>query len=378
MFWKYLSGTGTLLIMLTICSCGNSGNKKTTVSANDTFSGIADTDHVHIKIGYKNDKKPPKAKIEEVVQLETREDALLGSARLHVATDHYVVSDEEKIVTFTKDGKVVNVLSPVGRGPKEVINLYKLVLENDIISIDNHVSNKLLNFDLYGNLISIIDEPLISRCNESFNGRYFINTEHKFMRPDYETNPAIKALTIVSETGEIVNAAIDIIENKARVTMGKRFQKTEDYLLYRPTFYPTIYKIDKRDSISLAYEIDFGNYWPSKENIETDNIDMWGLMLGGGDQISAFDFQENDRFLIIQFARSKKGYSVCYDRINGMQYLDTPEAFPASILHSPLLATADNKFISYIMPTSLPAEIVEMDLDIDEEDNPLIVVWSIE
>lgn len=365
-----------IVAAVSMFSCGKT-SKKASADVELTESGYP----FDIKIDFDN-KKTPEIKIEEVIPLETTEESVLGAwAILSIAKDHYVIRSEKSIMTYSKDGKFENILNPVGRGPWEVVELVNVIVENDMIIIQNHVTNKILEFDLYGNLVRT-NEQVKHFVRERFNGRYLIKKE-------YEDVPGDKSLTIVSDNGEILNQAIDIVDVKMRLTGGDHFQKLDDHVLFRPTYYSTIYMLDKQDSISVAYNIDLGENWLTQEQAVDPNTDLWGMVIKSSPdevkyKIPYYEFKENDRFLVLAFSTGGYGHKVFFDKQTQEQYLSkysykkkneyTPEKI---VMHNEILAVRDNKFYTLILPYELPAEIREMIPDVDDEDNPVLVIWSI-
>lgn len=357
-----------IVAAVSVFSCGRTSKK-----ANAGEESACSDYPIDIKIDFDN-KKTPEIKIEEVIPLETTEESLLGtSLKLRLAKDHYVVSDQNSIITYSKDGKVENVMKPIGRGPLEIYEMGDVIVEDDVITIQNAGTNKILEFGLYGDLIRT-NEQVAHYVRESFNGRYLAIKE-------FEKVPGDKALYIISDNGEVLNKDIDIVKVDSRITAVDYFQKLGNHVLYRPTYYSTIYMVDKRDSISIAYNIDLGKNWLTKEEASDPNTDLFGIIMkhasgGAGSKILLYDFKESDRHMVISFASSGVSHVVFYDKQTREQYMSkyTPEKL---IMHSQILAVRDDKFYTLIQPHRLPDEIKEMGLDIDDEDNPVIVVWSV-
>lgn len=356
-----------IIIGTALSSCGRNNKANTKIFKTDHQGPMA------IKVDFSNDKTP-KVKIEKVVQLETNEDVLIGDVgHLRVAKDHYVIGDGKNITTFTKEGKVVNVLNPVGKGPREVSDLYYFVLEDEVIYIHDYNTKKMLSFDIFGNFVDSKEISLNNGDFEYFNNRCLSSRES-------QKDPDEKALEIFSEDGELTNTGIDIIEFPGIRLSGCSFKKYNDYILYHPTMHNTIYKIDKQDSISVAYEIDFGNSWVTPE--EAKNLDtqsLFEILIGDKDKLSHFEFTDGGRFIYISFAMKQGVFHLYYDKTDGGQYLIHSNATDkSSLLQHRVSCCVDGRFHTVITPDNLPVEVKEMGIEADDEDNPLIVIWSIE
>lgn len=113
----------------------------------------------------------------QVVQLDNRDEALVGGWVRTTVTDNYILVSNNKQTPyklFTRDGKYITNIGAYGQGPNEYGNTYAEQLDeaNNRIYILPWQSDKLLVFDLKGN-----PQPPIPLCLRVPKGQFRVDAK---------------------------------------------------------------------------------------------------------------------------------------------------------------------------------------------------------
>lgn len=111
----------------------------------------------------------------QMIRLDNRDEALIGSSFVTVADRHILVRNNRQnpFKLFNKKGEFLTTIGSYGQGPNEYLNVYDEWLDEETgqIFILPWQSDKLLRFDLQGNTLEAI--PLKYRVPK---GKFFVNS----------------------------------------------------------------------------------------------------------------------------------------------------------------------------------------------------------
>ena len=93
----------------------------------------------------------------DIIPIETRPDALIGSANLlHIGKNHYYLRHDNAISRIDHNGKIVNTISRQGRGPGEYLGLTVADVDENAstIRIFDRQGDKYVTYDMAGTVIA--------------------------------------------------------------------------------------------------------------------------------------------------------------------------------------------------------------------------------
>jgi hypothetical protein len=311
--------------------------------------------------------------IENVIPLGITDDALIGQNYVFSVTSlYYMVGDPHKIIVFSKQGKVENVINPIGNGPTEVANTSSFYADTSVMIMDIG-KKQIREFDFKGHFLKSRPVENVHFNFACFNGFYlFDNQAHAPAQGN--------VLSIADRKGKIVKDIIPIIAEG--VSYGKdKFQIFKDYALYLPTMSNIIYKIDKSNNLSIAYQLDFGKYWQDAKTCDKvaadsngDAFSLWKYLVSH-DKIGFLRFFDTQEWLFLNFEKQDKRYNLYYNKANKKQYLI--ECDGSSAAAGDIIGVENDKFIAalyaddYLNSTAVPK------LDkLREDDNPVILIFD--
>jgi hypothetical protein len=314
--------------------------------------------------------------IESIIPLETTDDALIArNYTFSTTSSHYIVGDRYKIIVFSKQGKVKNIISPLGNGPNELVYINCFYAGDMSLMIMDIGKKRIMEFDYNGELIT----PHTMMNNHHhfayFNGLYLLDNQ-------FQATSKGNVLSIANREGKIVKDTIPIVVEGVGYGRNK-FQIFKDSALYLPTMSNIIYKIDKAANVSPAYRLDFGTYWldvKTSNKIAANSMDdafaLWKY-LANHNKIGFLNFFDTQEWLFLNFEKQDKRYNWYYNKTSKKQYLI--ECDRKSVAAYDIVGVENNKFIAilqaddYLNSTAVP----KLD-NLSFDDNPVIVIFNIE
>ncbi len=107
-------------------------------------------------------QETPPYKHGEIIKLETSPSCLLGNIiRIEMNDSFIFVLEYDKLYTFTREGKFISQISRKGEGPEEYIVLSSFYVDNpkQQVTIIDSYKNLLINYDFMGNYLSSVSVP---------------------------------------------------------------------------------------------------------------------------------------------------------------------------------------------------------------------------
>ena len=315
--------------------------------------------------------KMPEVTITKVIPLETREDALLDDFyHLHSTPSYYVVQDKGKIIIYDKSGKIHRVITPIGRGPNEVLQLVHIFPDDKSIKILDVTSRKIIEYGYDGDYLKSIEIESAPTEFSILNENYLFDFQNGKLHNGH-------VFALCDARGGTIKTGIGIIaENLIYGT--EKFQLRDGYAFYLPSHHNTVYRIDSIGTIDSYYSFDFGRHWPDADIAEryknsVNVFDFW-RHLQENDRIGFLKFKETDDVILLNFERVDAIYNWFYNKNNHDQYLVKMNDTPRSIAGSKVLNVEGNSFIFGIPAFDCQNYPILSELEIEEMDNPVLLI----
>ena len=368
-------------------SCGGNGTSNST-------GDLSRMDRVEIKDQRKISVDSIVEKIDYVKLGETG-DVLIGKVTdLLITPDHIIVGDTRQakaVFIFDRAGNSQAVISRLGRGPQEYMDLRTIFLTSDqqAIGIVDNSMKKLLYFDLQGNFIKKQDLPF------SCNGIEFLNDKTMMLvsdgwadkLPALETYPNKKDLLFFTDTTlQIQSSAIvnpfDVTKFNYAPVYKKKF---DDRIYVGKALGDTIYQVTA-DEIFPRYWIDmtavdgvanFGEDMSNEKVKQIKGTHFFGNIYVESDDYAMFLLADKQRKVCpILFNKStKKSYNIdfCSQTALGMEVLSA-EFSDKNQFISVIPAFQFLTFCPDVPGVELRNEIKE---GLTDEDNPVLLFYTL-
>ena len=368
-------------------SCGGNGTSNST-------GDLSRMDRVEIKEQRKIMVDSIVEKIDYVKLGETG-DVLIGKVTdLLITPDHIIVGDTRQakaVFIFDRAGNSQAVISRLGRGPQEYVDLRTIFLTPDqqAIGIVDNSMKKLLYFDLQGNFIKKQDLPF------SCNGIEFLDDKTMMLvsdgwadkLPALETYPNKKDLLFFTDTTlQIQSSAIvnpfDVNKFYYAPVYKKKF---DDRIYVGKALGDTIYQVTA-DEIFPRYWIDmtavdgvanFGEDMSNEKVKQIKGTHFFGNIYVESDDYAMFLLADKQRKVCpILFNKStKKSYNIdfCSQTALGMEVLSA-EFSDKNQFISVIPAFQFLTFCPDVPGVELRNEIKE---GLTDEDNPVLLFYTL-
>ena len=368
-------------------SCGGNGTSNST-------GDLSRMDRVEIKDQRKISVDSIVEKIDYVKLGETG-DVLIGKVTdLLITPDHIIVGDARQakaVFIFDRAGNSQAVISRLGRGPQEYMDLSTIFLTSDqqAIGIVDNSMKKLLYFDLQGNFIKKQDLPF------SCNGIEFLDDKTMMLVSNgwADTYPALESypnkndlLFFTDTTLRIQSSAIvnpfDVNKFYYAPVYKKKF---DDRIYVGKAFGDTIYQVTA-DEIFPRYWIDmtavdgvanFGKDMSSEKVDQIEGAHFSGNIYVESDDYAMFLLADKQRKVCpILFNKStKKSYNIdfCSQTALGMEVLSA-EFSDKNQFISVIPAFQFLTFCPDVPGVELRNEIKE---GLTDEDNPVLLFYTL-
>lgn len=378
-----------LFALTFIIACqSNNGQKK----ESDFF-------HIDIPLAIEHQKDIPLSEIAEsiiYIPLETNPDGLLGYVTKVVFTSSAIyVSDPNRILKFTPDGKFIRQIGNKGNGPGEYNGVSDFcVAENQSsLFIGDFGHNGILKFDTIGNYQKSIETGIISSKLKYIEPdkllHYYtqlgIDGNHSYIQlTDLEFNPIAKYKNQVLETG---NWSIGV---------GPVYQYNK-LAYYRQNYNDTVYQITA-DKLVPRGILTIGKYLFPKDfsiGMGGDNEDIEKARKPAKDKLTFHSIFESDQFMIIKLTQGiartyenppiilykKKSKEVLASNSSG--FVNDIDNGPSFI---PKYRINDNLYIDYVEALNFKTKILDEAFDsqsdnllklansLNENDNPVLML----
>ena len=203
----------------------------------------------------------------DIIPLEFTDDCILSEINKVVIHDNNIFimernSNSCKIYRFDMQGNFLNSIGSPGQGPQELLALedFSINEDNNTVYILDNVKQMIYHFDFNGRFIErIVIDPDADRF-EYKNGLFYIYCDHP-NEGEYLFNLIIRNIK-----GDVL-AVYFPSKQYISTTSAKPFTKTNNALLFNPTFDYMVYELNE-DSLKNLFLFDFGSYRFTQEEID--------------------------------------------------------------------------------------------------------------
>jgi len=337
----------------------------------------------------------------ELIPLQTTEESIFSYIDdIKVIGDTLFIFDRtitKSILLFSKDGKFLNKIKKVGRGPGEYI--YPTGFDLDPVEkkayIFDYQSKNIITYDFNGTFQKSI------KLNEKYSS--FIKTKEGFylFKPLPSINDSINDFIISysNRKGEIKWKSLDYSDflqwpRILELEVGGNFFRDENDVKFFMKFCNTVYSI-KQHSIRPYLVLLSDKYMPTQEDLESLDVNKPSLLLLAYQNLLKFTkftgFSENDELMFFKFLIGLKEYKVFYF-FNTNRIICTSNLLDDFTFVNPtLFRLSDNYLIGFIDAIAVPrlkdnitrgkVRLPEKDIEtlfqINAYSNPLIVLYHV-
>lgn len=251
------------------------------------------------------------------VKLETDSNCLLGKIKsphrdIVFSGNKVFVTDNKNLYCFDSNGKFLNKIGYLGRGPGEYGDVARFTVMHELkkIAILSETRRSVFIYDYTGNFINRINVDFYP-TNIASIGDYIILVNCKGRREltDYYT------FTIFTHEGDLVkrvfNRDNEMKVKALRLDSGKdRFFYFENTLHYWEFYYDTIWEISKNAEIEAVSYINYEDKVPFEYLFEDGKYETEDIF----NYNSLWSILETRDYIFLNFDNKSKQNSIMYDR----------------------------------------------------------------
>jgi hypothetical protein len=342
----------------------------TSKTQNEQIKDLSNAEVIKVDFGkeYRDRKFPNTNYSMTIQQLEDHEEHPVGHIdKLIVDKNKIYILDKNKarsLFIYNRNGRLLNVINRTGLGPGEYTHL-------DDFDVDKETENIIVMDANQRKLIFYTsDGAYINEIKYDFLALNFIMENKNEILMDKSTilsKDDFYCLKRIDFDGKVLNSSFSPDFSVAAMTFNPRasLQRCNNKIFYLPTMSNCIYVLDGISS-GLAYSVDFGKNWPSKDFCSqmknTHPLKIRKIMFENK-YVCFLNYIQTKDVLHLDFYK-EKNYSFYYNKDTKKTLLismeDNSFSFP--------LATYENEFVSvkYKEDTGVPILIfytVNFDLE---------------
>jgi hypothetical protein len=328
-----------------------------------------------------------------LVKLETSNDILIGESTKYLVSDKFIITaGPERILLFSNSGKYIKTIATSGRGPNEYLNIVATGLDekNNILYLNQR--------DDPGNILaySILENNPVKKFSTGIkNLLYYIVVLNDTL---LAISPGINFdcnFLFLSTSGRIVYT----VKPPEGIGLGISISKLKDHFYYKPKQNDTVYIMRKFEKISYCFlNVENRATLANQEQGNFVSIPVIGFdfMIAQKIHASSIQIYPND---VIRFKYdlprfywiNKKDFSV--NELTGFHndFFGTDEPF--SDFRSHFSVCNEYGFLRYsafelkqilnkaigldIMPDSIKLKIHKLNDELNEQDNPVLLIGKL-
>ncbi|HEX2920973.1 MAG TPA: 6-bladed beta-propeller [Bacteroidales bacterium] len=231
--------------------------------------------------------------------LETNPNCLIGYMDNAVFGNEILINSndsDQSIYRFTEDGKFLNKIGQIGRGPDEYQNRSEVRLIDNTVYVVSSFSNNIICYSLKGDFIKKY------HLNIEANPKSIIQLNDKSFFVTLAQPSKLGSIIRTDQDFNIKAGYIKYMPLKSN-NLASRFQRSGNHVFYYHNYRDTIFDLSKGYPVP-AIVMDYGKYRVAKEKrsvYEEDNIILNSPFI--------YDFYTNNDYLMFRIAYPFKGHS---------------------------------------------------------------------
>lgn len=311
--------------------------------------------------------------VKEIIPLDIDTAAIIGrNFKLRITPKYYIVGDATKIVVFHKNGKIKNVIAPIGKSSEEVTRITYFTANEECIEIFDGLRSRLVKYSFDGDFMGFT--KIAQQTGE------YVRYNDMLVFDNQTSNPGIShALSFYDEYGSKLSDTINIRAKGLNYGAGSKFQFDNERLFYLPSFYNTIYEIKNGGSLIPAYTLNFKDRWADEKECDQyasyDNVfALWDYMKNNG-KVGFVKFLKNNDWLVLSFELKDQSYIWFYNEQTKQQHILSQ--LDENIIYN-TIACDDGSFVAMYDAAHYKQQFDKGELAIDENDNPVIVIYDLQ
>jgi len=340
----------------------------------------------------RKDGPTPIVLIDRIIPLEMTENSILSdtySLNVKYYDDKFYVLDiygSRCLYVFNNEGLLIN-RTKTGRGPGELINPFAFDIDRDknIVQLWDQRLSSMINLDLDLNIVSsskwdtirIIDFRILN------NDRLLVY--HNALKGGLlESNQLREYYQYTLYEKNFSNSTrlnLTVFARNPPVTLPNPFSIGDEILLIAPRDL-TVYKLADA-KVEPAYNLDFGKYGFSKGELKGLSDNEKEYMENNGERSRGMGIiQKTTSFLLSVVVFMNQPITILHSLETGINY-NLNECFDKNLLPVCFtqFAIEETSFLALVEPGSLKSFVESnsqySDLDISEDDNPYIIIYTI-
>jgi hypothetical protein len=338
----------------------------------------------------------------DFIALETSKESTIGAINKVLSDEgSYIIHDKDNhaIFRFDEEGKFLNRIGVIGRGPQEYTDSWDVSLDrtNKEVSVLDLEGRKIIRYKYDGSFVGSKKMKFLYKQHEYTATGFVFNTRGSYNNATPEVDGFCLAFS--DENHSITGQALPHIKDiKNSFTSENPLRKFSDRIYYYHPFKNEIFQI-LNDQAYSAFRFDFGKLgWDSSiDTDELNNQEIRELMNTHNYFYGSYVISEDYLFFLHYTDRNWPASYVYYSLSTGaMKYgshfNDTESSHIGPLFHAPKWLKHDDSFISSLQPYQViklwkamdeprASFITEKEKSIlqnaKESDNPILIVYRL-
>jgi hypothetical protein len=306
-----------LFFLVIICSCkysnsGHNGNKGQCFLEVDLNNGLNNPNEYYLSeiakdINLIKLETNEKCQIENIVRVYVIKKRIIILSRSYTGING-VHPNPGRLFVFSSEGKFINEVGRVGKGPGEYTFISNITLDEKEELIYVLSSNKIiLQYDLNGEFIRQMEVPFIFFDFSIFYGSLLFhfspynvneNSNYMFAKTNLNLDP--------------IERFVKYEENPRAYYRNEFYKLDNQYHYWNNLFNDTIYSVDKKFRLSPRIFFQYENQMPIDSRIDVRKFDLKYSYIS--------NFLETQNFFFITMIHKRKLVNVCYNKDSLMSF----------------------------------------------------------
>jgi hypothetical protein len=348
-----------------------------------------------IKIEIDLDRKngpTPIVSIDRIIPLEMTENSILSDTyglNVKYYDNKFYVLDifgGRCLYVFNNEGLLIN-RTKTGRGPGELINPFAFDIDrdNNIVQLWDQRLSSMINLDLNLSIVSSSKLDTIRIIDFRILNNNRVLVYHNVLKDGLIESNQLREYyqyTLYEENFSIsTRLNLTVFSRNPPVTLPNPFSIGDEILLIAPRDLAVYKLVDAK--VEPAYRFDFGKYGFSQDELQRLSDNEKEYMENNGERSRGMGIiQKTHSFLMSVVVLNNQPVTIFHSLETGINY-NLNECFDKNLLPVCFtqFAIEETSFLALVEPGSLKSFVESnsqySDLDISEDDNPYIIIYTI-